>query len=116
MQYYEDLAAAITPLFRTRSRAEWLRLLEAADVPCTPIYTLDQVFEDPQVQHLNLVQETEHPTQGPVRLLGFPVRFAATPLPPSTAPPTLGQDTAAILAELGYAPAEIARLSEEGAV
>ena len=51
-----------------------------------------------------------------MRLLGFPVRFAATPLPPATAPPTLGQDTAAILAELGYAPAEIARLSEEGAV
>jgi crotonobetainyl-CoA:carnitine CoA-transferase CaiB-like acyl-CoA transferase len=116
VQHYEALAAAITPLIQTRTRPEWLRLLEAADVPCTPIYTLDQVFADPQVQHLNLVQQTEHPTQGPVRLLGFPVRFAATPLPPSTAPPTLGQDTAAILAELGYAPAEIERLTDEGAV
>jgi crotonobetainyl-CoA:carnitine CoA-transferase CaiB-like acyl-CoA transferase len=116
VRHYECLAAEITPLFRTRTRPEWLKLLEAADVPCTPIYTLDQVFQDPQVQHLGMVQETQHPTEGPVRLLGFPVRFAGTPLPPSTAPPTLGEDSAGILAELGYEPADIETLSAEGVI
>jgi crotonobetainyl-CoA:carnitine CoA-transferase CaiB-like acyl-CoA transferase len=63
-----------------------------------------------------MVQETEHPTEGAVRLLGLPVRLSGTPLPPSIAPPTLGEDSAAILAELGYDDAAIEQLSADGVI
>lgn len=116
VRHHQAIAEELAPLFRGRPRGEWLRLLEAADVPCTPIYTLDEVFEDPQVRHLGMEQLAHHPTQGEVRLLGLPVRLSETPLPAPAAPPTLGEHTEALLAELGYSPREIRALREAGAV
>jgi crotonobetainyl-CoA:carnitine CoA-transferase CaiB-like acyl-CoA transferase len=104
---YEQLYAELGPTFRARPRAEWLRLLEAADVPCAPVYSVEEVVDDPQVQHLGLVQCVAHPSQGSTRMLGFPVRFRTTPLDPSGPAPTLGEQRTAILTEAGYSPDEI---------
>jgi crotonobetainyl-CoA:carnitine CoA-transferase CaiB-like acyl-CoA transferase len=114
VQNYDQLRNELAAIFSTRTRDEWLHILEDADVPCTPIYTLDQVLNDPQVRHLNVEQVAEHPTEGRVRMIGYSVRFTRTQLDPPSPPPTLGEDNDAILAELGYSVEEIALLKHEG--
>jgi crotonobetainyl-CoA:carnitine CoA-transferase CaiB-like acyl-CoA transferase len=94
-----------------RSTADWVAAMEAADVPCGPINTLAQVFEDPQVQARGMRVEVEHASAGPIPLVANPIRFSATPVDYRHAPPTLGQDTDAVLCDsLGLDAARIATL------
>src|SRR5438093_4647303 len=72
-----------------------------AGVPCGPIYTIDQVFNDPQVQHLGMAQTVQHPVLGPIQLVGQPCTLSRHSNALRLAPPERGQDTAAVLAELG---------------
>lgn len=115
VDHYDLIRDQLAPIFLTRTRAEWLERLEAADVPVAPINTVDQVLEDPQVRHLGLEQVAQHPTEGAVRMLGFPVRFDTTVLDPSAAAPTLGEHNDAIFAELGLTPQEVQQV-KAGAV
>lgn len=108
----ESLEAAL----KTYRTSEVVAMLDAADVPCGPIYTVPEVFADPQVQHLELRQRVPHPALGEVDQLGFPYRFSASPAAIRRHPPLLGEHTEEVLAEVGYSPAEIARLREAGAV
>ena len=101
--------------FRKRTSAEWLRDLEAADILCSPINTLGQALEDPQVRHNGMVIEFEHP-QGTVRGIGSPIKLVDTPASVRRAPPLLGQHDDEILAELGYAPEHINELRQAGVV
>ena len=109
-QHAGVIQQALAPDFAKKSRAEWTRILEQADVPFAPIYTLDEVVEDPQVQHLGMVQKTTHHERGEVRTLGFPVKLSDTPLGPVVAPSTLGEHTDEILAKLGLSASQIAAL------
>jgi formyl-CoA transferase len=104
----------LAPAFRSRSRAEWMTILEQADVPFAPIYTLDEVVEDPQVRHLGMVRTVTHPARGELRVLGYPVALSDTPLGPPTAPALLGEHTEEILTEAGYTSEEISALRKEG--
>ena len=106
----------LAPDFAKKSRAEWTRILEGADVPFAPIYTLDEVVEDPQVQHLGMVQKCTHPERGEVRTLGYPVKLSGTPLGPVSAPSTLGEHTDEVLAAAGVSAAQIAVLRADGVV
>lgn len=114
IKHYQAIKAELAPIFRTRDRENWLRALQAADVPCAPVYSIDEVLNDPQVRHEGLEQRVEHPVEGAVRLLGLPVKLHGTPLDGSVAPPTLGEHTHALLEELGYGPSEIERLHPRG--
>ena len=96
----EDIQALLDGAFATGSRAEWLKRLWAADVPASPLNTLADVVEDEQIAHLGLIQEVEHPTAGRMRLLGSGVNLRGTPTRIGPAP-LAGEDTAAVLAELG---------------
>ncbi|HLQ33689.1 MAG TPA: CaiB/BaiF CoA-transferase family protein [Chloroflexota bacterium] len=116
IENYDAIQAELAPMFATRARDEWLELLHAADVPCAPIYTVEQALADPQVRHLGIEQMVEHPTQGTVRWLRFPAHFSATPLQRPLPPPTLGEHTEEILGELGFSPADVERLRSGGAV
>jgi len=80
-----------------RSTSEWVLAMEAADVPCGPINTLAQVFEDPQVQARGMRVQVEHAVAGAIPLVANPIKFSATPVDYRFAPPTLGQDTEAVL-------------------
>jgi crotonobetainyl-CoA:carnitine CoA-transferase CaiB-like acyl-CoA transferase len=113
---HADAHAMLAPEFRTKPRVEWMRILEQADVPFAPIYTLDEVVEDPQVKHLRMVHTASHPERGEVMVLGYPVTLSDTPLGPVAAPPVLGEHTEQILAEAGYTPEEIRALREDGAL
>jgi len=86
---------------------EWIALLESNNVPCGPINTIDQVFEDPQVQHRGMRVSLQHP-RGEVDLLASPMRFGDTPVTYDVAPPLLGQHTREVLQQvLGYDDAQI---------
>ena len=110
------LVEAIEARLAELTVAEVVSTLEAVEVPVGPIYSLDQVFEDPQTQHLNLRRTIEHPKAGSISVTGFPWQLSETPAEVRLPPPLLGEHTDAVLAELGYDDASIAKLHEDGAV
>ena len=93
---------------------DWLDRLEAAGVPCSPIHTVDQAVVHPQVLSRGLMVETQHPTLGPLRNVGLPVRFRGEPRQAQCPPPLLGQHTEDILRTAGYADADIQTLRANG--
>jgi crotonobetainyl-CoA:carnitine CoA-transferase CaiB-like acyl-CoA transferase len=96
----EALTAALGAIMRARTTAEWVAALEAADVPCGPINTLDQVYADPQVVARNAVEVATRAAGTAMKLAASPVRMSATPPLTRAAPPALGQDTEQVLREL----------------
>ena len=116
MANYEELQQTLAEIFRTEPRSFWLSRLEQFDVPYAPIYTMAEVFKDPQVQHLGLEVSYEHPNMGKIRSVAPPVTFSDTPTGKVNAPPTLGEHTEAILNRLGFNAGAIQRLRQEGAI
>ena len=112
--------AAINAAIESRLIAEttehWIEKLNAAGVPCGRVMGLREVFADPQVIDQEMVLTQEHPGHGTVRMLGFPIKFAEAPCTLRRPTPEIGADTDAVLAELGYSPAEIAALRDAGVV
>ena len=113
-QNYEALESVLAPVFLTRSRPEWLQRLEADDVPVVPLYNVAEVLKDPQVRHLDLVEELDHPQAGKLQFVGGPVRYDGLIKAQATPPPLLGEHSTAILKELGYGPADVEELVKQG--
>ena len=86
------------------------------DVPVGAVNSMAEAFDHPQVRHRELLQEIDHPVEGCIPQLGFPVKFSDTPGPMRISPPLLGQHTSEILQGLGYSDAEIATLGETAAI
>jgi crotonobetainyl-CoA:carnitine CoA-transferase CaiB-like acyl-CoA transferase len=101
---------------RTRTTDEWIEHLLAHDVWCAPVNDLDRVVEDPQVVHNQILITLDHPDAGPIRVVGSPVRFSATPSSVRDVPPQLGQHRDAILQDfLGMTDVDIDIAREHGA-
>src|SRR5712675_2014009 len=98
-----------------RPSAEWLDRLTRADVPCGPVLTRSQMIRHPHVQAMEIVEEYAHPNAGRLRQSRAAARFSKTPPSIRRGAPALGEDTEAVLAELGYAAADIAGLRDGGA-
>jgi crotonobetainyl-CoA:carnitine CoA-transferase CaiB-like acyl-CoA transferase len=110
-KHLDELYQMMIPVIREKTSAEWLELLEAADVPCSPVQTTDDLVRDPTLTGDDgLLSVHGHPTEGNLRLMRNPVRFTYAPGGLSRLPATLGADSAAVLAELGYSEQEIAEL------
>jgi CoA:oxalate CoA-transferase len=88
-------------IFVKKSQAEWIRIFEENGVPCGAIYTLAQVFENPQVKARAMVLGAEHKKAGKIKMLGIPVKLAETPGLPQNAPPLLGEHTEEIFKRFG---------------
>ena len=108
--------AAIGEVTGTKPSAHWIELFEGAGIPCGPINTIDQVFADPQVQHLGLATPVAHRRLGEERLVSSPVNLEGVPRTIRTATPEKGEHTESVLASLGYSEADIAELRKAGAL
>jgi len=109
-RHRDTLIPVIAKVIVTKSTADWLEVLEGAGVPCAPIERFDEVFNDPHLNARGYFWDAPHPTLGQVRQLGSPMRFSDTPVRRQKAGPLLGEDSTAVLSELGYQPAEIEAL------
>jgi crotonobetainyl-CoA:carnitine CoA-transferase CaiB-like acyl-CoA transferase len=110
------LNARIEEVTRTASSADWVERLNAAEVPCGPIYAMDEVFADPQVKHLGMAQAVEHPQLGRIEIVGQAIKLSRTPAKLETATAEAGQHNDAILHELGYGDDAIAAMRKEGVI
>ena len=99
-----------------KTSAEWIEILNKAGVPCGPIYTIDRMFADPQVQLLGMAQPVEHPVLGRIDIVGQGVKLARTPAQIRKPAPDRGQNTREILGEVGYDAAAIEDLRKRGIV
>ena len=113
-QNFEALERMLVPTFRTRTRDEWLKRLEANDVPVAPLYNIAEAMADPQVRHLGLTEELEHAKAGKLTFIGGPVKYDNLNKKISTPPPLLGEQTVAILSEIGYGQEAIDEFAAKG--
>jgi crotonobetainyl-CoA:carnitine CoA-transferase CaiB-like acyl-CoA transferase len=110
------LRPLLAAIFFGRTTAAWISALDAVGIPCGPINDIVEAFGSEEAAALGMSVEQEHPAFGLIRQVGIPFQLAATPGAIRTPPPTLGQDSDAILGELGYAPADIESLRRRGVI
>jgi crotonobetainyl-CoA:carnitine CoA-transferase CaiB-like acyl-CoA transferase len=113
-------APALRPIIEAallaRTVSQWLEALTTAGVPCGAVRDVAAVLADPQIEARRMIAAVEHVAAGPLRVLGVPIALSDTPGSVRTAPPTLGQHTGAVLAELGYDDGAIAELRRQRAI
>jgi crotonobetainyl-CoA:carnitine CoA-transferase CaiB-like acyl-CoA transferase len=110
------LNAEINKFTETKSSETWVKEFNAAGVPCGPIYAIDQMFADAQVQHLGMAQHVPNDENRHIQLVGQPVTLSRTPSKMAARPLEGGENTAEVLAEFGFAPEEIKDLRERKVV
>ena len=106
----------VTGWFRQRTTDEWVQLLSQEEVPCGPVYPVDRILADSQIEALGTVKTVIHPTSGPLRMVGAPFHLAAVDTAPYHPPPRLGEHTKTVLKELlSLDEAELLALQQAGA-
>ena len=113
---YEAIGSELAAIFATRPREEWLERLTQHDVPFAPERRLNELDEDPQVRHLDLFYELDHPAAGPVRSVHRAIRCDGSREIDFRPPPTLGEHTREVLAGLGLSDDELRGLSSQGVI
>lgn len=116
LRHRERLKVLVNEKIREHTVAEWIERLNRIGVPCGRVQDLAEVFADPQVLAQDMVLDVEQPGHGTVRITGFPVKLSATPGQIRHPAPRLGEQTDAILAELGYPTERIATLRKDGVI
>ena len=112
----QALNALLGEVFKKHGSAEWIARLNAAGVPCGPIYSVDQVFSDPQVVHGRMETTVNHPTRGDIKVLAPTATLSRTPGRLERSLVGVGQDTDDVLGELGYGVDEIAKMRRDRVV
>jgi crotonobetainyl-CoA:carnitine CoA-transferase CaiB-like acyl-CoA transferase len=112
----KQLNAEINKYTATKSSETWVKEFNAAGVPCGPIYSIDQVFADAQVQHLGMAQHVPNDENRHIQLVGQPVTLSRTPSKMAARPPEFGEQTEEVLAEFGFAAEEINDLRQRKVV
>jgi formyl-CoA transferase len=112
----DALNAEIEAVTRTKDSAAWIEIFNKAGVPAGPIYSIDQVFADPQVQHLKVAQTVHSDAVGDIALVAQAIGLSRTPSTFAVAPPERGEHTDAVLAEIGLSAGEIADLRKRNVI
>jgi len=116
-EHQAELFPLIAEATRTKTVAEWIRIMEDAGVPCGPINTVDKVVEDPQIKARGMIVEVDQGEIGKVRIAGFPIKFSMTPGGVQGRAPRLGEHTEEVLTGLlGYSKEKLAELRRDGVV
>jgi crotonobetainyl-CoA:carnitine CoA-transferase CaiB-like acyl-CoA transferase len=111
------LEPLLEEMFHSRPAAHWMEVLSREGIPCSLVRNLKEVVEDEQLQARNMFPVVEHPTAGPIRVTGVPMKLSRSPSEVSKAARPLGADSHAILSELlGMDPQEIERMSRAGVI
>lgn len=110
------LNEALARRFRERDVAHWVKLLNDAGVPAGPVYSMPEVFDDPQVRHLGVAQAVPGDDGSSYRLISQPVTLERTPAGIARPAPGWGEHTQEVLAEIGYGTADVQRMRSEGVV
>jgi len=108
-----ELAAQLEPVLTQHSRKHWIAVLTEAGVPCGEVREVAEALADAQLLARQMIESVDHATIGPMKVLGLPIKLSDTPGSVRTAPPTLGQHTAAVLTELGLNASEIDALRQQ---
>jgi crotonobetainyl-CoA:carnitine CoA-transferase CaiB-like acyl-CoA transferase len=117
VEAHAELEAAIAAVLRAHPRQFWIARLTEAGVPCGSVRDLHEVFTDPQLAARDMIAAVDHATVGALRLLGVPIKLSDTPAAVTTAPPTLGQHTDAVLrGDLGLAAEKVDSLRAKGVI
>ncbi len=109
----DEVEKIVSDKIKTKTMAEWLDILNKAGVPCGPIYTVDQIFKDPQVLARDMLVELDHPKCGKIQVTGSPIKLSETPAEITTHPPMLGEHNSSILQELGFSDEDITQLKKD---
>lgn len=112
VEMYREMTAAT----RLRTSAEWLQSCRELDIPATRIYALDELPDHPHLAAVGLFRTVEHPTEGTIRIVAPPTRFARTPASVRSLAPRLGEHTADVLGALGYGAQELEALAAQGVI
>lgn len=112
----DELYEEVRAFFLTQNQKYWTELSDQHDLLISPVYDIDEVENDPQVQARNMIVEQEHPTAGKVKTIGVPLKFSDTKAEPAWASPVFGADTQAILREAGYSEEQIETLTKKKVV
>jgi formyl-CoA transferase len=115
-KHRKQLNAEINKLTEKKTSETWVREFNAAGVPCGPIYSIDQMFADAQVEHLKMAQDVPNPERRPIRLVGQPMTLSRTPSRMVARPPEFGEQTDEVLAEFGFSADEINSLRQSKVV
>ncbi len=116
VKHRRELEAILEAIIAGHDREPLLKLLAEADVPATPVNTVDQVMNDPQTAARRLVERVVHPKLGEIPVVAHPVKFSRMQPGVRSAAPLRGQHTDAVLAEYGYSGAEIAELRAKNVI
>ena len=110
----KDIYRELAEIMLTRTSADWLRLLDDADIPSAPLHTLETLIADPHLEATEFFSYFDHPSEGRLRDMAVPSRWSETQPKQSRHPPCLGEHSAEVLRELGYSDERIATLFKNG--
>ncbi len=113
-QHVEAMNAFVAAQMAKRTSEEWLAKLSEADIPCAPLYSLDDLIDDPHLQAVRFFNRSDHPSEGKVVGLTTPTRWPSHALEAGRHAPQFAEHTREVLEQLGYSDAEIAQLVQEG--
>jgi crotonobetainyl-CoA:carnitine CoA-transferase CaiB-like acyl-CoA transferase len=116
MEHREVLVAMMSEIVATRTRAEWIAILDEAGVPVGPVHTIAEALTHPQTLARGMVVDLEHPQAGATRALGCPIHFSKSPTRIDRPAPMLGEHSRELLREYGYSDLEIDGFVEAGVI
>jgi formyl-CoA transferase/CoA:oxalate CoA-transferase len=114
--HHRELRGRLAPVLQQHPRAYWSEVLTQAGVPCGAVRDVADALSDPQLAARNMIEAVEHAVAGTLKVLGVPIKLSETPGSVRTAPPTLGQHTTQVMAEIGLTVDEIEGLRRTNAI